>query len=168
MSTHTTTSVYTRTHTAVYLTEAILSTITGILAQLDIDASRLLRDWEQDSKAISAWITEGSLAMVIVECTRPDGTVNPVFEFPVTYTSGREGDAQFVTSQAAIARYRAKFATTPRGTTFRLFCTFCTARTPQPGWSEGTRASIDGLRSTSFGTVAEGPHARASGRYLSS
>ena len=104
---------------------------------------------------------------MILECHRPVGTVKPIFEFPVSYETGGQGDATFVDSRAALARYQAKLASVPSGTTHRLFCTFNGPRTPQPGWSPGTRASTDGLRSTSFGSLAEGPHARASLRYLS-
>ena len=167
MSTSTTTHTYTRTETATYLTEVIMGAIADILAALGIDLTRLYADWSQDERAIKSWIDEGSLQMVILECHQPNGSVRPVFEFPVDYTSTGEGDARFVNSRAALARYRAKLENAPRGTIFRLFCSYNGPHSQQDGWGPGKRASTDGLRATSFGTLAEGPHGRASLRYLS-
>lgn len=166
MSAATSTRTHTRTHTATYLADVIMGAVGDILAVLGIDASRLWRDWDQDESALSAWIEEGSLAEVILECHRPNGTVAPVFEFPVSYDVTGQGDARFVDSRAGLARYRAKIAAVPSGTTYRLFCTFNGPRTPQTGWSPGNRASTEGLRSTSFGSLAEAPHARTTLRYL--
>lgn len=163
MSTSTSTSTYTYTQTATYLSDVIMGTIGDILALLGIQPDGALR-WDQDEQAIAAWIAEQSLDTVVLECQRPDGTVRPIFEFPVTYKTSGQGE--FENSRAAMARAHAKITSVPSGTTYRLFCTFRTSRTPQPGWSTGTRASTDGLRSTSFGTLADAPHASAGARYL--
>ena len=86
MSTGTAVSTYARTHTATHLADVILGSIADILATLGIDPTRLFADWPTDQSAISAWISEGSLKCVALQCSRPDGTVNPIFEFPVSYT----------------------------------------------------------------------------------
>lgn len=155
----------TRTQTATHLTDVIMGAIADILASLRIDLTTLYRDWEQDENAIRAWIEEGSLSAVVLECHQPGGVVAPVMEFPVAYTSG-VGNAEFTASRARMARFLAKLDTVPSGTTYRLFCTFNGPRTPQPGWSPGTRASTDGLRSLSYGTLGAAPDATASMRYL--
>jgi hypothetical protein len=167
MTTHTSTTTYTRTHTATFLSEVIMGAMGDILAALRIDLTRFYRDWDQDAAAIKAWIEEESLAMVILECVRPSGKVAPVFEFPVHYDTAGTGDKGFVESRAALARYRAKVESVPSGTSFQLFCTFRGAHTPQVGWSPGTRASTEGLTSRGFGSLAEGPHGGVSMRYLS-
>jgi hypothetical protein len=148
------------------LSDVIMGAIGDILGTLGINPASFFSDWDQDQRAIAAWIKEESLNAVILECHRPNGSVKPVFEFPVSYEARGEGDASFVSSRAALLRYQAKLASVPSGTTHRLFCTFNGPRTPQPGWSPGTRASTAGLRSTSFGSLAEAPHARATLRYL--
>lgn len=158
------TRVYTQTHTATHLADIILGSLGDLLAYLGIDSARFQRQFDQNEKAISAWIEEGSLEEVILECHRPNGSVRPVFEFPVTYTSGEAG---FVDSRPAFARYLNKIASVPSGTTYRLFCTFNGPHSDQDGWSPGIRASTGGLRSTSMGGLGEGPHARITGRHLS-
>lgn len=158
-------STYARTHTATHLADVILGSIADILGTLGIDPTRLFADWDTDQSAISAWIEEGSLRCVALECHRPNGTVDPVFEFPVTYTAGGVGDRQFTTDRAARLRYMAKLSGVPRGTVYRLFCSYRWTPSEQPGWSPGTRASLDGMRSASFGTLASGPHATAGMRY---
>lgn len=157
---------YTRTHTATHLTDVILGTISDILADLGLNLDRLHRDWEQNENAIKAWIEEGSLDTVILECHQPSGTDAPVIEFPVTYTTSGTGDAEFTASRARLARFHAKLDPVPSGTTYRLFCTFNGPRTPQPGWGPGRRASTDGLRGITFGTLGSAPHASAGMRYL--
>lgn len=163
MSTSTSTTTYTYTHTATYLSDVIMGTISDILALLGVTPSNAAR-WDLDQRAIAAWIEEQSLDTVVLECHRSNGTVKPIFEFPITYKGTGQGD--FENSRAAMARAQAKITSVPSGTTYQLFCTFRRPRTPQDGWSHGTRASTNGLHSTSFGTLADAPHASASARYL--
>ena len=158
-------STFTRTHTATHLADVILGSIADILGKLRIDPTQLFADWATDQNAISAWIAEGSLRCVALECHQPGGTVDPVFEFPVMYAASGVGDRQFTADRAARARYLAKLRGVPRGTVYRLFCSFRSAHSQQPGWAPGTRASLDGMRSSSFGTLASGPHAAAGMRY---
>ena len=158
-------STFTRTQTATHLADVILGSIADILGKLYIDPTRLFADWEIDQTAISVWIEEGSLRCVALECHRPNGTVNPIFEFPVTYTAGGVGDRKFTVDRAARLRYMAKLSSVPRGTVYRLFCSYNWTPSEQPGWSPGTRASLDGMRSSSFGTLASGLHAAAGMRY---
>jgi hypothetical protein len=165
-TTSTSTTVITRTHTATYLAEAILGTISEILGHLGISLDDGPWDYKRDASAIAAWIEEESLREVIVECHQPDGTVDPVFEFPVRFTVDAIGDAVFTTSTASLAKYRAKITKAPKGSRFELFCSHRGPHSSQPGWSAGTRASTIGLQSSAFGTVASGPHAAAAMRYL--
>lgn len=164
---YTYTSTYTRTHTATHLSDVILGSIADILGTLGIDATRLFADWDQDQQAIAAWITEGSLAMVALECHQPNGTVSPIFEFPVSYTGTGEGDRKFIADRADLARWLAKLRSVPAGTKFRLFCSYNGSHSSQPGWEPASRTSTAGMRSHSFGTLAGAPHASATLRYFS-
>jgi hypothetical protein len=164
--TSTSVSTYTRTHTATHLADVVLGSIADILGTLGLDPTRIFADWETDQRAISAWIAEGSLSCVALECHQPGGTVTPVFEFPVAYTGTGEGDRKFTADRAALARYLAKLQSVPRGTTYRLFCSYNGAHSSQTGWSPGARASTEGMRSYSFGTLASAPHASAGLRYF--
>lgn len=167
MTTATSTLTHTRTHTATFLAEVILGTIGDLLADLGINANRLYTDWDQDEAAIKKWIEEESLDTVVLECRQPSGKVTPIVEFPVGYSSYGLGDASFTAQRAKLARYRAKLASVPSGTTFGLVCTFRSSyHTPMPGWSATSRASTAGLRSTNFGVLASAPHATASMRVL--
>lgn len=159
-------STYTRVQTATHLADVVLGSIADILGTLGIDATRVFADWDTDQKAIAAWITEGSLSTVILECHQPNGTVSPIFEFPVAYGLTGEGDRKFTADRAALARYLAKLKTVPPGSVHRIFCAFSGAHSAQQGWSAGSRASVAGMRSYSFGTLAAGPHASTGLRYF--
>jgi hypothetical protein len=164
--TSTSTSTYTRTNTAVHLTDVVMGAIADILAQLRIDLTTLYRDWTQDENAIRTWIEEGSLNEVVLQCHQPNGMVTPVIEFPVSYKASGIGDAAFTADRASLARYRAKLSTVPAGTTYTILCTFRGRHTTMPGWSPTTRASTVGLQSVRFGTLASAPHASLDMRYL--
>ena len=92
-------------------------------------------------------LEQGSLSAVWLECHRPSGTVDPIFEFSVSYTKWGVGDKKFTADNASLMRYMAELKSVPKGITYRLFCTFDGYRTPQAGWSPGTRPSTAGLRS---------------------
>jgi len=164
-TTRTTTPTRTHVQTATYLADAVLGSIADILGTLGVDATVLFADWDQDSRAIAAWITEQSLAAAVLELHHRNGTVDPVLEFPVRYRTGGEGDSTFTTDRASLARYLAKLRSVPAGTTHKLVCVFAGAHSPQPGWSAGTRAPVAGLRANTFGTLASAPHATAQLRY---
>lgn len=155
----------TRTHTANHLSDVIMSSISDILATLGIETSRFYRDWQQDSRAISNWIAEGTLKTVMLECHRPDGTAKPIFNFDVTYVAGGVGDRKFTADNASLLKYLAKLEQVPNGTTYRLFCSFnSTWHSTQVGWSPGNSSSTTGLRSRTVGTLAGGPDATATTR----
>src|SRR4051794_39484539 len=122
MSVHTYTT--TRTHTATWLSEIVMGTIADIMSSLGIDLTRFYRDWEQDESAIKAWILEGSLSVVALECHQPSGKVAPIIEFPIRYLSAGEGDAEFTAHRASVARFRTKLEYVPAGTSYQLFCSF--------------------------------------------
>jgi hypothetical protein len=160
------TATYTRTHTATHLADVILGSIADILGTLGIDVTQVFADWDRDQQAIAAWIAEGSLACVALECHQSNGAVSPIFEFPVLYVGTGEGDRKFTADRAALARYLAKLQTVPAGTVYRIFCSYTGSHSSQPGWGPAARAALSGLRSYSFGTLAAGPHASAGLRYF--
>ena len=163
--TQTSTRTFTRTHTATHLADVILGSVADILAQLGIDCTRLFGYWDEDQRAISNWIEEGSLKCVVLECHQPDRTVSPILEFPVSYESSGVGDRKFTADRASLARYLAKLHSVPDGTSYRLLCTFKGDHSPQPGWSPANRISVSGRQTHSFGRLAAGPHASADLRY---
>lgn len=163
--THTTT--YTTTHTATYLADLLMTSFASILGSLGIDSTQLYTGWAQDQSAISAWIAEQSLEAVLLQCHQPSGVVSPIFRFPVRYTSLGKGDEVFVSDSTALAKYQAKIASVPRGTTFKLLCTFRLPRSEQPGWQATTAASTVGMTSRTIGTLGSAPHASVSAQIYS-
>ncbi|MGH2705749.1 MAG: hypothetical protein ACRDJ4_11825 [Actinomycetota bacterium] len=77
-----------------------------------------------------------------------------MLEFPIEYYG--DGSGSLSHRHVALARQWAKLKSVPTGTTFKA------------GWGPAQRASTSALRSVSLGTLAAGPHASASVRYLTS
>ena len=154
-------SSFTLTQTSTHLSDVILGSIVDILSTLKIDPTDLFTDWQTYQSAISNWIEEGSLSSVALECHQPDGSIHPIFEFPVKYTSNAIGDRHFISSRATRLLYLSKLSSVPAGTKHRLICTFRFNHSEQPGWVSANRADTAELRSYSFGTLASAPHASA-------
>lgn len=154
-------STYTITHTATHVADVILGSIADILRILQIDFTNLYGYWPTYEKAIIAWIRESSLECVALECHRPDGQVEPIFEFPVLYRAKSVGERTFAADRRALLLYLNKLQQVPLGTTYKIFCTFNRSPSDQPGWSAGIRSSVESMRYSSFGTLASGPHAGA-------
>lgn len=160
------THTYVRSHTATYLTDVILGAIGDMLADLKIPVDRLYSNWDVTEKAIKAWVEEGALDQVVVECHRPSGVVDPIIEFPVSYNADGAARGTFTASRARLARFRDKIDSVPSGTTFALIITFNGPHSSQPGWTAAARADTGRLHSINFGTISTAPHGTADMRYL--
>jgi hypothetical protein len=135
-----------------------------VLGHLGLPTRALINEWyDYYDPALCAWIEERSLKCVVVECHRPGGKIEPVLEFPIEYTSS---SAELSHRHVALARQWAKLTRVPSGTTFKVICQYNGYHSPQPHWGPTTRASTAGMRSVTLGTLAEGPGASASIRYL--
>ena len=107
--TATATTTYTRTHTATHLADVILGSVADILGTLGLDPTRLFADWDTDQRAISNWINEGSLRCVALECHRPNGTVSPTLEFPVSYRRCCTARSKSLTSLCRLQSHPAQY-----------------------------------------------------------
>lgn len=155
MTTITRTTIYTSTHTATYLCDAIRANIVQLLQHLGLDGLRLSNDWDSSyASAIRAWIEEGSLKTVVLECTTPSG-ITKRFDFDVEYLDGTT--VRFRNRTQTMAGYLVKIASIPSSSTWRIVCRYHGPHSSQPGWSSTSLAAAT-TPSMSFGTVAQAPH----------
>jgi Bacterial HORMA domain 2 len=162
----TSTAVHTRTQTATHLSDAILGSFSSILARLGLSDSYLSRNWGTIESGLMTWIEEGSLDEVRLEIGSPSNP-DAVFEVPIEYRYSGEGDIEFVTSQARLARAMAKLGAVPAGAEYRVVVTYRCQHANVSGWSETTAADTSGLSAYRFGSLAAGPDASASMTYFS-
>lgn len=161
MAIATLTHAITRVHTATHLSNAIAGAIAEILTHLGISARSIMSAWENEyDPAVRAWIEEGSLAQVVVQCHRTNGTIEPIFEFPIQYFT--DGSATLSHRHVALARSWVKLNKVPSGTTCAIICQYRFTPKEMPGWTSAKRAATGHLRSVTLGTLASGPHASAS------
>lgn len=165
-ATKTQAQVATWTHTATHLSDAIMGSLSTILATLQLDLTKLTGSWSLYQNGIRVWLAEESLEAVVLECTGPDNVLRAVFEFPAKYSTDVAGDAKFVHDHATLAAYMAKLKQLPSGCSYRILITYRRTPTALAGWSNTSRLSTDGMKARVFGTVAAGPHASANLRYL--
>ena len=122
------------------------------LTRTNEDSAQFVRDLTQPNGADTRWTAKVDSLLGI--------------QANVRFSPSTEGVVQVMVLSDDIAKYDAIHAKFPAGTEFQLFCTYRGAHSTQPGWFPGTRASTAGLRSSTFGTLASGPHAAATLRYL--
>lgn len=166
MSTGTSAYVATRTQTAVHLADAIMGTFTTVLAHLGLGDSYLARNWQVIENGLTAWIEEGTLADVRLE-VGDTGDPDAVFKVPIEYRINGEGDREFVTSQARLARALAKYESVPNNSAYRIVVRHTGYHCHVDGWRATTAADTSRLSSFQLGSVASGPDASASMTYLS-
>lgn len=166
MSTSVGTRTATRTQTATHLSDAILGTFSSVLARLGLTDAYLARHWSTIERGLTTWIEEGALDEVRLEIGSPSDP-DAVFEVPIAYRYTGEGDHEFVTSQARLARAMAKFTTVPASAQYRIVVTHRCQHTDVSGWTETTAADTSGLSAYHLGSLASGPDASASMNYLS-
>ena len=165
MSTSVGTYTSTHTQTATHLSDAILGNFSAVLASLGLGDSYLARNWEVIEDGLITWIEEGTLADVRLEIGSPSNP-HAVFDVPITYRTTGEGNREFVTSQARLARAMAKFESVPAGSSYRVVVSHRGLRTDVPGWTSTTAADTSGLTSYRLGSLAGGPDASAAMSYL--
>ena len=166
MSTSVGTRTTTRTQTATHLSDAILGSFSSILARLGLSDSYLARHWSTIENGLTTWIEEGSLDEARLEIGSPTDP-DAVFNVPIEYRYTGEGNIEFVTSQARLARAMAKLTAVPARTEYRVVVTHRCQHTEVSGWSETTAANTSGLSAYRLGGLAAGPDASASMTYLS-
>jgi hypothetical protein len=166
MSTATRTSVATRVETAVFLTDVITGAFSAIIATLGLSSSYLDASWDVIERGLTAWIAEGSLETVHLEFGPSDRPLAR-FEIPLDYSYSGEGNAEFVTNRARLARLMAKIEYLPAGTNYRVVVSYNGPHSSVTGWSHTTLSSGEGMSSYSLGGLGRGPGAAASLRYLS-
>jgi hypothetical protein len=167
MPTVTATRVITRAHTATHLSNAVAGAIADILGRLGISSRQLMADWPRlHDPAIRAWMEEGSLAAIRVECTQPGGKIEPIFEFPIDYFD--DGSVELSHRHVAIARQWAKINRVPAGSAVAVKCQYTGTHTPQSGWGSCDMAPTSHLNRVNFGTLAAGPYASLAVRMYTS
>jgi hypothetical protein len=162
---HTNITTATRAQTAVHVTGAVMDTFQNVLASLGLSSRYLDRHWDTIETGLKAWIDEGSLEHVQLECgdaRDPDA----VFLIPLSYRTAGNGDLAFVTSHARVVRALAKLESVPAGTDYRVVVKTKSWAKELDGWSSTTAADTSGLSSYELGGVAGAPHASASLTYF--
>ena len=166
MSTSVGTYASTYTQTATHLSDAILGTFSAVLASLGLGDSYLARNWAVIEDGLTTWIEEGSLADVRLEIgSRSDP--HAVLDVPIAYRTTGEGNREFVTSQARIARAMAKFESVPAGSEYRVVVSHRGQHAAVSGWTSTTAADTSRLTSYRLGSLAGGPDASAAMTYQS-
>jgi hypothetical protein len=141
MSTSVGTRTATHTQTATHLSDAILGSFSTILARLGLSDFYLARHWATIENGLTTWIEEGSLDAARLEIGSPTDP-DAVFDVPIEYRYTGEGNIEFVTSQARLARAMAKLAAVPAGAEYRVVVTHCCQHSEVSGWSETSRPAL--------------------------
>jgi len=163
--TSTKTTTYTRTHTAVFVSDKMRNLLKRLVYNSGLDPQRLLDAWSDwVDRAARTWLETGDLLGIVVEFYQPGSDLAAArWDFPIRY-DGNGVDEMWV-DRDFFEESLAKAESPPSGCLYRVVLHTRPGRPDVPGVSKTILRSIEGLVAREAGTVIATPDIMASARY---
>lgn len=147
------TTVYTSSHSVVYVTDQILSLIKDIINLLNLDVTDVISSRESHERAIKTWLQSQDLLSVIIEFFEPvtDKLVTR-WQFEIDYGYGG-GDGAMWKDPNQVAFAVRKLGTISTKTKYNVILTTKNGRPDVLGWGPTTLRSTDGFVKQNVGTA---------------
>lgn len=156
---------FSRTHTAIYVSEKMRNLLKTLILDYGLDPKQLVdawSDWVHD--AAREWMQTGDLVKFVIEFYRPGATTAVArWDFPIRY-DGADIDQMWVDRdflQGSIA----KAPPPPAGCTYRVLLVHRPGARSLPGLSDTPFLSLGSLAPREAGTVIGTPDIMASATY---
>lgn len=158
-------SVYTSTHSVVYVTDNILKSIKDILRLSGLDPSNFVDSYESYSRAISTWLDSGHLKSIELEIYNPNtDRLITRWDINIDY-SWSSGDGSFWTDTDQLKAAIKKSGTAPSTAKYTMLLNTKSGRPDVEGWGKGNYRSTDGMVRQSLGSTIEHNGLTASASY---
>ncbi|KGE01843.1 hypothetical protein [Rhizobium sp. YS-1r] len=156
---------YTRTNTAIYVSDKVRNLMRLLIINYGLDPTELVdawSDWVQD--AARQWMEDGDLRGFAIEFYKPGASaVSARWEFPIRY-DGSDIDQMWIDTDFLKGTF-AKAPAPPAGCTYRILLQPTANARPLPGIGDASKLSLAGLTAREAGTVIGTPDIMASARY---
>lgn len=157
-------TTYTYSHSATYVTDQILRSLSAVVRHLGLDHRKLIGDWEVIDEAINTWLHSGHLQEVILEIYEPySGSLVYRWDYPIEYAY-RDEEGNMWVDLDAIQFAIAKSGSVPAECLYRVICSVQSGHPPVVRWGPTQLRSTEGFAKYNIGTIV-GTHeigARAS------
>ncbi|MBO6655889.1 MAG: hypothetical protein JJ934_03295 [Pseudomonadales bacterium] len=160
------TLTYSRTHTAVFVSDSIRNVLRDIVIEGGLKPTRLVDSWGGNlGRAIRTWLESGDLISISLEFYMP-GSDDAVarWDFPIKYDGSGADDDMWV-SKRHIKNTIAKADKPPQGAVYRVIATHRPGAADVDGMVDAEFKSTTGLVCRSTGTAIATPDIMAGMKY---
>lgn len=148
-------SVYSHTHSVVYVADNILKGLKDIIRRSGLDPANFVRGWESNLRAIRTWIESGHLVKVFLEIYDPDSN-QLIYRWDLDIVYGwSEAEGSFWADTDQLEYHIRKAGRSPQEAKYELLLETTPGRPDVEGWSTGTARSLNGFVRQSLGTTIE-------------
>lgn len=157
--------VYTRTHSAAFVSDNMRNVVRDIIREGGLDPTKLMDEWQSVGLAIRTWLESGHLEKIIIEFYLA-GSSNACarWDFPINYDGSGVDDDMWV-SKEHIIRTIAKASKPPSNAIYRVLLLSTPGRPDVAGMSDTEFKSTQGLVCRSAGTSIATPDIMAGLQY---
>lgn len=164
MSAHTFT--YSRTHTAVFVSDNMRNLIRDIISWSGLDPTKLADDWESVvGNAVQTWLRSEDLQKIVLEFYVPGQNVAAArWDFPISYDGSGVDDDMWV-AKTFVKNTIEKSRKPPANATYRVVLFVRPGAADIPGMVSATLRDTTGLTGRDAGTAIATPDIMASLKY---
>lgn len=162
----TTTFVYNRTHTSVFVAENMRNLLRDLISWSGLSPTKLVDDWKVLGNAIQTWLQTGDLLEITIEffvSGAPTAACRR-WDFPIAYDGSGSDDDMWV-ARDFVRRTLEKVGLPPPGAEYTVILLTRPGRPDVPGMMTTEYRSTAGLIARSSGTAIATPDIMASLKY---
>jgi hypothetical protein len=150
----TTVSVNTYTHSVTYVADNILKSLKDIIHMSGLNPSTFVSGWENNSRAIRAWMDSQHLERVVLEIFNPTNN-NLLFRWDIDIVYGWTGDGSFWTDTEALRYAIKKAGVAPSEAKYELILKNKPGYPTVAGWGDVDFRSTAGMVRQGVGSAVE-------------
>lgn len=159
------TFTYSRTHTAVFVSDNMRNLIRDIISWSGLDPTKLADDWVIVGNAVQTWLRSADLQEVVLEFFVPGQNVAAArWDFPISYDGSGVDDDMWV-AKAFVKNTIEKSRKPPANATYRVVLIVRPGAPSIPGMGSATLRDTTGLTGRDSGTAIATPDIMASLKY---
>lgn len=148
-------AVNTYTHSVTYVADNILKSFKDVIRLGGLDPTNFAEDWEDNMRALRAWLDSGDLQKVVLEVYHPrTDSLIIRWDVDVVY-NWSSGDGSFWTDTEQLRYHILKAGVAPSDANYEIKMKTNIGRPDVRGWSRGRFRSTDGFSRQSLGSTVE-------------
>lgn len=147
-----TVTVYTYTHSVIYVTQKMLSSIKQIILDIGLDPAKFASDFNTYDVGVRTWLESKHLKQAVLEVASSSGSLVTRCDFTIDYGYS-SGEGSMWVDTDAIKFAIKKLGVIPSTCTYRVILSVSAGAPHVDGWSDCNFLSTDGFVKQNLGTT---------------